>query len=510
MNKKMISILIIFCMLLSIQNVVGPATTSAGSSGGSGGGGGGGGSKQVDIDRLIKAVEDGKKNKPEKVEELKTLLWKDPITSENYTLPLLLMYYAGNNTTVSRTDPVEIITVIKNNNLPEMRRMLDLYLEAKEPGSNEYRRVNIFPNKIQANEYKDKTNITQRIWNDLQSFAYLKEVGEVRLRVNASDGVNKWSTSSYKDLKPPFYGELVFNVTNSLPMMSDFNVTPGGLVRYNDPIEYRASIEDEDGDMLNVTLHILDENGNEIRNETLNIKPGLVSFKANEYGFFKEEDAGKNFTYYYSFDDGINSTARYPEEPLPGPALRKGAKLAVDRLGFSFASENYYWWERYGFSVRAKNLNPEVYDVSFTLSTRTEDGEWTTVESKTEKIGPNPATVYFNQTKPFQVIDAGKTFYYRVKYSEYDQDGRDAIERQGVVLNSKIVPYRIYDGIMVLNLILMLAFIAMLGFFIERNLQKGVEAHESASSRKGGNERSGSVSTGENAASSIIKILRRR
>ena len=195
---------------------------------------------------------------------------------------------------------------------------------------------------------------------------------------------------------------------------------------------------------------------------------------------------------------------------MPGPALRKGAKLAVDRLGFSFASENYYWWEMYGFSVRAKNLNPEVYDVSFTLSTRTEDGEWTTVESKTEKIGPNPVVVYFNQTKPFQVIDAGKTFYYRVKYSEYDQSGRDSIERQGVVLNSKIVPYRIYDGIMVLNLILMLAFIAMLGFFIERNLQKGVEAHESASGRKGGNERSGSVRTGENAASSIIKILRRR
>ncbi|HNU39510.1 MAG TPA: hypothetical protein PKI26_04355, partial [Methanothrix sp.] len=288
MNKKLICLLVIFCMLLSVQNVVGPETTSAGSSGGSGGGGGGG-SKQVDIDRLLKAVEDGKKNKPEKFEELKTLLWKDPITSENYTLPTVLLYYGGNNTTVRRTEPVEVMTVIKNNNLPEMRRMLDLYLEAKEPGSSEYRQVNLFPNKIQANEYNAKTNITQRIWNDLPSFAYLKEVGEVRLRVNASDGVNKWSTASYKDLEPPFYSELVFNVTNSLPRMSQFNVTPGGLVRYNDPIEYKANIEDEDGDMLNVTLHILDENGNEIRNETLNTKPGPVSFKANEYGFFTED-----------------------------------------------------------------------------------------------------------------------------------------------------------------------------------------------------------------------------
>ncbi|MDD1732233.1 MAG: hypothetical protein CG440_85, partial [Methanosaeta sp. NSM2] len=173
---------------------------------------------------------------------------------------------------------------------------------------------------------------------------------------------------------------------------------------------------------------------------------------------------------------------------------RKGAKLAVDRLGFVSASENYYWWDKYGFSVRAKNLNLEEYDVTFTLFARTEGGEWTTVESKTEKVGPNPVTVYFNQTKPFQVTDANKTFSYRIKYSEYDQSGKDSIERQGEVINSKIVPYRIYDGIMVLNLFLMLAFIAMLGFFMERKLQKGVEAHESVSGRKGGNEREGSGS----------------
>ena len=509
MNKKLICILIILALLLSVQNVVGPATTSAGSSGGSGGGGGGG-SKQVDIDRLLKAVEDGKKNKPEKFEELKTLLWKDPITSENYTLPTVLLYYGGNNTTVRRTEKVEIITVIKNNNLPEMRRMLDLYLEAKEPGSSEYRQVNLFPNKIQANEYNAKTNITQRIWNDLPSFAYLKQIGEVRLRVNASDGVNKWSTASYKDLEPPFYSELVFNVTNSLPRMKDFNVTPGGLVRYNDPIEYKANIEDEDGDMLNVTLHILDENGNEIGNETLNTNPGPVSFKANEYGFFNEDDAGKNFTYYYSYDDSINSTLKDPEEPLAGPNLRKGAKLDVDRLSFSPASENYYWWERYAFSVRAKNLNPEVYDVTFTLFTRTDDGEWTTVESRVEKIGLNPVMVYFNQTKPFQVTDANKTFYYRIKYSEYDQSGRDSIEGKGEKINSKIVPYGIYDGIMVFNLFLMLTVLALLGFFMERGLQKGVEAHESASGRGAGNGTSASGISESNSAKSVIKMLRRR
>ena len=116
-------------------------------------GGGGGGSRQIDIDRLLKTVQDGKKSKPAKFEELRTILWKDPITSEEYEMPTVLMYYKGNNTTVSRNQPLEIITVATNNNPLEMRRMLDLYLEVKEPGSDKYERINSWPEKIQTNEY---------------------------------------------------------------------------------------------------------------------------------------------------------------------------------------------------------------------------------------------------------------------------------------------------------------------------------------------------------------------
>ena len=124
-------------------------------------------------------------------------MWKDPITSEEYEWPTVLMYYKGNNTTVSRNQPLEIITVATNNNPLEMRRMLDLYLEVKEPGSNKYERINSWPEKIQTNEYDEKTNTTYRIWGMLPSFSYLKNVGEVKVRANVSDGVNKWSTASY-------------------------------------------------------------------------------------------------------------------------------------------------------------------------------------------------------------------------------------------------------------------------------------------------------------------------
>jgi hypothetical protein len=473
-------------------------------------GGGGGGSKQVNIDSLLKTIQDGKKSKPAKFEELRTLLWKDPITSEEYQMPTVLMYYNGNNTTVSRNQPLEIITVATNNNPLEMRRMLDLYLEVKQPGSSKYERINSWPEKIQTNEYSEKTNTTLRIWGMLPSFSNLKKIGEVKVRANVSDGVNKWSTTSYSALLPPYYSELVFNVTNSLPVMSDFDVIPGGLVRYNDPIEYKANIVDADGDLLNVTLHILDESGVELKNETLNMKPGPVSFKANEYGFFKEADAGKNFTYYYSYDDGIDFISKDPKDPLKGPNIRKGPKLSVDKLGFSSTSENYYWWEKYGFNLRAKNLNPEKYDVAFTLSTRTGNNEWNTVETKTVRIGPDPVEVNFNNTKPFQVTDAGETFYYRVKYSEYDQSGKDAMEQTGVRINGKIVPYKIYDGIMILNLVPMLILIMLGSFFIERRLKKGIEAHENASGKLRSKKNKIQGKSVRTIFETHLKMLRRR
>jgi hypothetical protein len=470
-------------------------------------GSGGGGSRQIDINGLLKAVKDGKKSKPAVFEELKTILWKNPITNESYKKPMVLMYYKGNNTTVNRNQRLEIITVVKNNNPLEMRRMLDLYLEVKEPGSDKYEPINTWPEKIQTNEY-DKTNTTLRIWGMLPSFSYLKKVGEVKVRANVSDGVNKWSTitSGYSGFESPYYSELVFNVTNSLPKMSNFNVTPSGLVRYNDPIEYKADIADADGDMLNVTLHILDKDGKEevTDNKTLEMKPGTVSFKANEYGFFKEADAGKNFTYYYSFDDGINSAKT---EIMNGPYIRKGPKLSVDKLDFSSSSTNYYWWEKYGFNVRAKNLNPEVYNVTFTLSTRSGNNEWTTVETKTVKIGPDPVELHFNDTRPFQVTDAGQTFYYKVKYSEYDQSGKDAMEQTGVQINGKIMPYKMRDPVMLANLLPMLLFIVVLGLLMERKLKRGIEAQESSSGNNGKKKRLGSGKSSQGALSGIINKI---
>jgi hypothetical protein len=63
---------------------------------------------------------------------------------------------------------------------------------------------------------------------------------------------------------------------------------------------------------------------------------------------------------------------------------------------------------------------------------------------------------------------------------------------------------------MVLNLFLMLAVLALLGLFIERGLQKGVEAHEKVSGKGAGNGSSVSGISENNSARSMVNMLRRR
>lgn len=512
--KRILALILILLLVLPMTaqcgGVLGGGSPSSSSSSGSSGGGGG--SRISDIDNFIRQVESWKTQQPDKFDKLRTIFWKEPITSGEYVLPTVLMYYNGNNMTVTRNQPLDITTIVVNNNPLEMRRMLDLYLEVKNPGSNKYERINSWPEKIQTTEYNEKTNTTYRIWDMLPSFSYLRTVGLVKIRVNASDGVNRWSTASYHDIRPPWYSELVINVTNSPPIMSNLTLTPSVQVRYNDPIKYEAKIEDQDNDMLNVTLHILELHGKEQKNVTQQVKgSGVVSFKANEYGLFSEADAGKNFTYYYSFDDGLSANRTEVQE---GPSIKRGPKLFVDKLGFTTESESYYWWQWYIFHVQVKNLNPEKFDVILTLYTKTGNNDWITVDSKIVKVGPEPQMVYFNKSTPFIVTDANKTFFYRIKLSEYDQTGKDTIESVGSRIDSKIVQYTMKSPVMILNLGLMILIIVCMGLLMERWLKRGIESQESSSGKPRNANKINGAKSSNSASNSIVSkisaIFRRR
>jgi hypothetical protein len=215
---------------------------------------------------------------------------------------------------------------------------------------------------------------------------------------------------------------------------------------------YLANLTDPDGDEVNITLHVIDDHDMEKGNITQVVAgKGQARFLGNE--FFSKSDAGKNFTYYYTFGDGIASNATSVRE---GPNLRKRVSINVEKPWVTPEDENQYWWQNYNFTLRMKNQGPEEAKVQVTLFTDTIAHPWRAVASKEVTLTQEPQVVYFNAA-PFDVMDANQTFGFKFAYSEYDQHEQDNIE-SGVSkpLNPKLIRYAIYSPLMIFNIALLI------------------------------------------------------
>lgn len=426
------------------------------------GGGGGGGSRQTDLDRILKALQEGKEQKPQKFEQLKKLLYIEPFTTKEYSNKLGLGLDFKGNTTLNRTQGFVIRAYVVNSNPIEIRRAIYLRLEALLPGENAFMQVNSIPQIIQVNEYqesKDGSNFTFRAFPELTSFKDLKKVGTVVLRLKATDGQYTWTSKN-----------LTLNVTNSPPVLSNQSIEAPDPTRYNDPITYVANVTDENGDAVNVTLHILDDTGSERTNATQMVASGQrVNFIASQYGFFNKDDAGKNFTYYYSFGDGINVSVTDIQN---GPQLKKNTAIWVGRPKVTPEDQNQYWWQEYNFSLEMKNQQPEDAQVQVSLYLDTKAHPWRAIASQNVMLSENPRTVFF-LVKPFDVLDANQSFRYKFEYSEYDQNQKDHIEQDAQApLSAKLVRYDTISALGLGNVaaIMLLAF--LLGLLLERRFYR--------------------------------------
>ncbi len=80
--------------------------------------------------------------------------------------------------------------------------------------------------------------------------------------------------------------------------------------------------------------------------------------------------------------------------------------------------------------------------------------------------------VYFN-VKPFDVLDAGKNFSFRFKYSEMDQREKDSAEMRWVKpINQKLLKYDIASFPLVLNMFGIMLVAILCGIFIERRFYR--------------------------------------
>ena len=455
MSRKTSCILVLLFLLLSVAVVVAPTPTPGPS------GGGGGGGSSTSIDKIFKALQDAKTQKNPKFDELKDLLYIEPFNTKKYDTHILLGLGVTGNKTLTRKDEFVLSATVVNPNPIEIRRVLYLDLDVLEPGEVTFRTVNSVPAIVMNNDYNviNGMNKSFTSFPELTSFEKLKAVGLVTLRLHATDGKNIWTSTN-----------LTINVINRPPSLENLTLNAPSSPRFNDPITYLANVTDLDGDLINVTLHVLNEKGIELRNETQMALPGTtVSFVANQYGFFDKADSGRNFTYYYTFGDGIvvNNTTI-----LMGPHLKKSTSVWVGTPVVVPEDENLYWWGKYNFSLDMKNLESGEADVTVNLFTNTEAHPWKASESRVVKLTQQPQVVYFN-VKPFDILDANKTFDFRFKYSETDQHQQDHIDKTwSKAISAKLMKYEFISGLGLGNVLAVLLTALLISILVERRFYK--------------------------------------
>lgn len=472
MGQKSVCVLAVLVVMMYVAPVLAPSPAPGPS--------GGGGGSRLNLDSFTRYLESWNEQNPAEYQHMLDLLSKG--NDKSYKKPIIALRYS-NNDSVNKNDQLGIRFQVNNPNPIDLRIPLYVDLEAKVPGSDHFEKVNQNSMVVQPFAYleKDDANIFESSWPEISTLGQMERAGipklmpgVIKFRAVYNDGIIKTYSSDWK-FSPPYFGELEINLTNHPPQINNISLSAPNQTRHQDLIEYRAFIDDSDDDMLNVTLHILYDNGVEFKNETQRVKPGDISFNSIDYGFFSESEAGKNFTYYYSFDDGLS---RNWSANNTGPNIRRAPKLYVDKLNVTPESSSTYWWDWYTFSFRAKNLNPEAFDTVFTLFTKTENSDWKTIDHKIVKVGLEDQMIYFNKTVPFTAKDANSSFLYRIKFSEYAQTGKDFLVADGPRINSKILQYSMTDWILWANLLPMILFIIFGSLLIERYKKRGIEYQE--------------------------------
>ena len=455
-----------------------PGTASTGSSGG------GGGSRLPDIDAFTQQIEYWKTYYPDKLDYLTKLLYKEPFTTAKYVRPAVWIYYPSGKTNLSRFEDLAIGAMVQTENPIEIRRAIYLTLEIQAPGEAQFKPAQVGTQIVQVNEYSDK-NTSIRMFPELKSLSFLRRMGEVKIKIDATDGQYRYDSLVQDDYpQMGYYGQLKLNVYNIPPQInsSTMKVIPDPA-KWDDFIQYSASLEslgqnqsitslDSGQKGVEVALHIFDKD-KEIYSITKPFLPGdTVIFSTRDKSLFNESDSGKNFTYRYSATDGILGGPNTSwTEMVEGPHLRPLAKIRVGDLLIKPEDDNYYWWQRYlfGLGIKSQNQNGEVVTVSLYTDTPSHPKKF--ISSQSVRVsGENYTEVTFADIKPFNVADRDQPFRYYFTYSSPDQSGKyeSSLMDGPKKINPKLMQYEMASLPGVANLFLILTGALLTGIFLER------------------------------------------
>jgi len=394
--------------------------------------------------------------------------WVRTNIPEEYTNPTISL--SVDNTEIYRGQMMEITTNVVNRN--DIRSTLMLTLEIRIPGNEAYDLINAPPKWVSPNSY-DNQDRSEVKWTNLKPFSDVMSMGELSMRVRVDDPY----------VTDPYYSNVVgLNLIDNDPRIISKELECVGSeddsATHRQNTKFKLEVADDDGDDLEVTLCIT-ENGTDLeRNftEYVPVRNGATSeviFSNRDYGIFKEEDAGKNFTHIYMVSDGLKTV---DTGELNGPTIKKPPQIWTGnyRRGLEDEDVNYFWWGKYNFSMKVEN--PDVTDLKVRLQVSKpgikprNDTDWRTLgEKSVEPEEDKMQNVYFVIDEPFNPEYCGTNFYYRFTYTAPDQHGNEfSNTTKGYLIDDRVIRSDVESWTAIFNILLIVLMSLLGGFVIER------------------------------------------
>jgi hypothetical protein len=238
---------------------------------------------------------------------------------------------------------------------------------------------------------------------------------------------------------------------------------------FNDSQNYTSLGNDLDS--VTVTLHLL-QGDKEVNSIVKKVMPsGDFSFSTKDKNLFNKTDSGKNFSYYYTLNDGVlgGKNTTITEVKRDGVSINPNPEIIVGEFFSRPEGRNEsYWWQGYCFGLRAKSQNPGGAKVKICLYAGTSREDMHQIDDQeTELSSTNYTDISFEDMHPFDVKDHGKVYQYYFTYDQPDENGdRRSPLMDGMLINDKLLPYSIYSWEMLLGNIFPILVLTLLGGFI--------------------------------------------
>ena len=380
---------------------------------------------------------------------------------ENYTYVEIKKDDIVNPKKGNRSTEFDFSVEIENENKPEDRTIVSLWLNITHPDNRSDGRLAKYKRIVHPYDYINNRKTVS--WKKIQPFLNDKCVGNVSFCIDYDEGKGPKSIKS-SDIIAIINNPAIVDIQNATVNPKKENC----LRRFT----YKVYVSDPDGDPVNITLYLVDPDKKSIINKE-EIESGEMTEKVKN-GFFERgykfplksyEDTNVTLKYYFTYDDGIyeagklnKSRTRDKEDPhiYPLPKL-----VVIKNTYIKDVKDKYFWWEELVFEMKVNNPSPEIINITAFYKINNE------TKSEKVKVEPGTFTPSSPQFKPFSILNTGKNVSIILGFEDQYGNVLSTTTRQ-IEINPKISPYRFPDVVVSGVVIIFLSFFLPIFFIKDR------------------------------------------